>query len=237
VLAGLRAAASVTAGYLPAAVAFGVAARQAGLSVFEAVFMAATVYSGASQFALVGLISSGAPALVAGVSALLLSLRHVLYGPALAPSLRSVRGWRVGVVAYGLTDEVFAVALGRLRQRQASFGWMVGLEAGAWVPWLSGIAAGAIAGAAIVQKVPVVAPALSFALPALFVALLVSLVPPDSGSWVSGNRRAGVGAVVAAGTAAAGFYLAGQESWGVLAAGVAGPVTGVCLKKWGTRGR
>lgn len=119
----MRAGAPVTAGYLPAAVAFGVAAREAGLSVFEAVFMAATVYSGASQFALVGLISSGAPALVAGVSALLLSLRHVLYGPALAPSLRYIRGWRVGVVAYGLTDEIFAVALGRLRQRQANFGW------------------------------------------------------------------------------------------------------------------
>lgn len=233
----MRAGAPVTAGYLPAAVAFGVAAREAGLSVFEAVIMAATVYSGASQFALVGLISSGAPALVAGVSALLLSLRHVLYGPALAPSLRYIRGWRVGVVAYGLTDEVFAVALGRLRQRQANFGWMMGLEAAAWVPWLSGIAAGAIAGAAITKKAPVVAPALSFALPALFVALLVSLIPSDSRARMSGNRLASVGAILAAGTVAAGFYFAGQESWGVLAAGVAGPVAGVCLKRWGNRGR
>jgi len=209
-----------------------VAARQAGLSVFDAVFMAAVVYSGASQFALVGLISSGAPALVAGVSALLLSLRHVFYGPVLAPSLRRVGGWRKAVVAFGLTDEVFAVALGRLRQRPATFSWMVGLEAGAYVPWLSGIAAGAIAGDALVRQVPLIAPALSFALPALFVALLATLLPLDSGSRASGIRLASIGAVAVAGAVAGVLYFAGLENWGVLAAGVAGPVAGICLKKW-----
>ncbi len=57
---GLRASLPVVLGYLPAAVAFGVAAREAGLSTVEALLMSLVVYSGASQFALVGLVAAGA---------------------------------------------------------------------------------------------------------------------------------------------------------------------------------
>jgi predicted branched-subunit amino acid permease len=51
---GLRASVPVVVGYLPAAVAFGVAARGAGLSTAETLLMSLIVYSGTSQFALVG---------------------------------------------------------------------------------------------------------------------------------------------------------------------------------------
>jgi len=50
----------VVVGYLPTAVAFGVAVQSAGLNATETVLMSLIVYSGASQFALVGLLAAGA---------------------------------------------------------------------------------------------------------------------------------------------------------------------------------
>lgn len=215
----------VVAGYVPAAVALGVAARGAGLSSVETVSMSLVVYSGASQFAIVGLVAAGASWLVMAGTALVLGARHVLYGPALAPNLRLRAGGRAALAAFGLTDEVFAVAAARLAREPAGFGWLFGLEVGAYVSWAFGSWLGAAAGSAVIGALPLLAPALSFALPALFVALLVAMTM-GAGSDAS---RPIAGAVLVAGTVAAALYPAGLGSWGVLAAGVAGPAVGLLL--------
>lgn len=220
---GLRASLPVVAGYVPAAVALGVAARGAGLSTTETVLMSLVVYSGASQFAIVGFVAAGASWLVMAGTALVLGARHVLYGPALAPNLRLRAGGRAALAAFGLTDEVFAVASARLAREPAGFGWLFGLEVGAYVSWASGTWLGVAAGTAMVEALPVLAPALSFALPALFVALLVAMTTQ------AGASGPVVGALLAAGTVAAAAYLAGFESWSVPAAGVAGPLAGLAL--------
>lgn len=221
---GLRASLPIVVGYVPAAVAFGVAARGAGLSTAETVLMSLVVYSGASQFAIVGLVAAGASWLVMAGTALVLGARHVLYGPALAPNLRLRAGGRAALAAFGLTDEVFAVATERLAREPAGFGWLFGLEAGAYVSWAFGSWVGVAAGAAMVEALPFLAPALSFALPALFVALFVAMT---TGAGVSGPVA---GALVAAGAVAAAAYSAGFESWSVPAAGVAGPLVGLALR-------
>ncbi len=59
--AGVWASLPVVVGYVPAAIAFGVAARGAGLGTTEALLMSLIVYSGASQFAIVGLVAAGVP--------------------------------------------------------------------------------------------------------------------------------------------------------------------------------
>jgi len=73
---------------------------------------------------------------------------------------------------------------------------------------------------------PSLLPALSFALPALFVALLVSLT--RSGDVVLRSMPFPVTvAVFTAATVAVALYLVGLESWSVPAAGVSGPVAGL----------
>ena len=227
---GLRASVPIVLGYLPAAVAFGVAARGAGLSTAEALLMSLVVYSGASQFALVGLVVAGTSWFLMAAIPLVLGLRHVLYGPSLAPHLRRLGIGRAATVAFGLTDEVFAVASVRLEGRLASanFGWLLGLEIGAYTSWALGTWIGGVAGTAVVAALPSLAPALSFALPALFVALLVSLVRSE-GTAPGGASTPVVGAVLVAAMVAATLYLSGMGSWSVPAAGVAGPVAGLLL--------
>lgn len=227
---GLRASLPLVAGYVPAAIAFGVTARQAGLDLTETVFMSLVVYSGASQFALAGLIASGAAWAVAAVAGLLLSLRHVLYGPTLVRHLRKLGSWRGALVAYGLTDEVFAVASVELPRVRDPFRWMAAMQTAVFASWIGGTWLGASAGAAATEAVPSLAPALSFALPALFVALLAAMILPVS---QSGKRGMGelTGAISAAGAVAAAFHLMSLENWSVLAAGVAGPLAGAVISR------
>jgi 4-azaleucine resistance transporter AzlC len=231
---GLRAAFPIAVGYLPTAVAFGVAARGAGLSTVETVVMSLIVYSGASQFALAGLVAAGSSWFVMAAISLVLGVRHVLYGPSLAPHFRRRRigTGRAAAAAFGLTDEVFAVASVKLERLppSAKFGWLLGLETGAYTSWALGTWIGGVAGTAVVAALPSLASALSFALPALFVALLVSLVrAEDSELW--GVPRPVAGAILVAAIVAAVFYLVGLRSWSVPAAGVAGPAVGLLIRR------
>lgn len=93
-----------------AGLAFGTAAVAAGLSPAQSVFMSLFVFTGASQFALVGVIAGGG-SLVAGVmGALLLGARNTLYGLRLA-DLLGWKGARRALAAHGVIDETTAAAL------------------------------------------------------------------------------------------------------------------------------
>ena len=222
---GLGASVPVVIGYVPAAIAFGVAARGAGLGTTEALLMSLVVYSGASQFAIVGLVASGVPWLVMAATALVLGLRHVIYGPSLAPHLRGLTPRRSTLAAFGLTDEVFAVAASSLPRKPSGLGWMLGLELGAYASWALGSLLGAAAGDALVEELPILAPALSFALPALFVALLVPMMKTPA----QGTGKPIAATVLAAGAVATALHLAGFEAWSIPAAGVAGPAVGLLV--------
>ncbi|WP_324715836.1 AzlC family ABC transporter permease [Carboxydochorda subterranea] len=211
-------------GYVPAAVAFGAAARQAGLSVQESVAMSLLVYAGASQFALAGMIGAGVPGVAAAVTALVLNLRHVLYGPALAPWLSRLSRPAAALAAFGLTDEVFAVASGILPRTPASGAWLFGLEVAAYGSWVLGTWMGAAGGQAAATLLPSVAPAMNFALPALFVALLVSLVAPRKELGMPASAFVGGAVALAA-------WLLGRGRWGVLTAGVVGPLAGLAVAR------
>jgi predicted branched-subunit amino acid permease len=153
----------------------------------------------------------------------------VLYGPALAPRLLFARKARAALAAFGLTDEVFAVAFSKSSRRPVGFLWVLCLGACAYASWLAGTYLGASAGPALVGALPSLAPALSFALPSLFVALLMPALWP-------GKLDAPVAVSVAgAGVVAGMLYLAGLEGLSVLAAGVVGPVFGISLQRWSGR--
>lgn len=91
--------------------AFGAAGSAAGLSVAQTCALSCLMFTGASQFALVGVLGAGGAPFAAVASALLLGTRNTLYGLRLAGSL-DVHGWRRAVAAHGVIDETTAMALG-----------------------------------------------------------------------------------------------------------------------------
>lgn len=90
--------------------AFGAAGTAAGLTVAQTCTLSLLMFTGASQFALVGVLGAGGTPLAAVAGALLLGTRNTLYGLRLARPL-GLRGWRRALAAHGVIDETTAMAL------------------------------------------------------------------------------------------------------------------------------
>jgi len=91
-------------------VAFGAAAVSSGLTVWQASALSLLAFTGASQFALAGVIASGGSLLAGTAGAILLGSRNTLYGLRLAEILRP-RGLFRLPAALGVIDETTAVTL------------------------------------------------------------------------------------------------------------------------------
>ncbi len=110
-------------------VAFGAAGIAAGFSLIQTCLLSLLTFSGASQFAVVGVLGSGGTALAGIATASLLGIRNALYGLRLAPLLR-LRGWRKVAGAQVTIDESTGVALGQsdLGEEAMKQGfWLTGL--------------------------------------------------------------------------------------------------------------
>lgn len=128
-------------------VSFGALSVASGLSVWETCALSLLMFSGGSQFALIGVLGGGGSAAAAVSSASLLGIRNAMYGIALAPSL-SVRRLRRVVAAQLTIDESTAVAAGQPEQPARPLGfWLTG--ATIYVGWNATTLAGALAGNAI----------------------------------------------------------------------------------------
>lgn len=146
--------------------AFGVLATTNGLTVAQAMAMSLLVFTGASQFAAIGVIGAGGTEPAALGSALLLAARNGFYGLALAQHLRS-RLWRRVVGAQVVIDESTALALAQEdpADRERAL-WAGGLSV--FVFWNIGTLFGAVGGDAIGDPQAL---GLDAAFPAGFIAL------------------------------------------------------------------
>ncbi|MDR3201850.1 MAG: AzlC family ABC transporter permease, partial [Bifidobacteriaceae bacterium] len=128
-------------------ISFGALAVAAGLTVWQTAALSALMFSGASQFAVVGVIGAGGSAVAAVASAGLLGVRNGLYGLQDGPLLRA-RGWRRVLAAQLTIDESTAVAAAQTDRDAARAGfWWAG--AGVFVLWNALTLVGALAGNAM----------------------------------------------------------------------------------------
>ncbi len=110
-------------------VAFGAASVAAGFSVLQSCLFSLMTFTGASQFAAVGVVASGGAAGSAVAAAALLGTRNTLYGIQMAPVLKA-RGLRRIVAAHITIDESTGVSLSqapRGTQAMREGFWMTGL--------------------------------------------------------------------------------------------------------------
>ncbi|MEV5411745.1 AzlC family ABC transporter permease [Thermopolyspora sp. NPDC052614] len=99
-------------------VAFGAAAITAGLDVAQACVLSLFAFTGASQFALAGVVGGGGDLVAGTAGALLLGARNGLYGLRLAGPL-GVRGLKRFAAAHAVIDETTAVATAQLTDTRA----------------------------------------------------------------------------------------------------------------------
>ncbi|NEK59947.1 AzlC family ABC transporter permease [Geodermatophilus sabuli] len=148
--------------------AFGAAADAAGLAVWQAVVLSALMFTGASQFALVGVLGAGGGGPAAIGSALLLGTRNTLYGVRLLPLLEPRGWWRRLGAAHWVIDETTALAVAAPDRRQARLAFVVG-GATLYLTWNATTVAGALGAAALGETARA---ALDAVVPAAFLALL-----------------------------------------------------------------
>ena len=182
-LLGVKDALPLLGGYIPVAISFGLISVQAGFSALETVLISVLIYAGASQFLFVAMAASAAPLWLLVLMTLLINARHLVYGPNLAPYLPPGRWWPW--LMHGLTDQIFALAHSRLPQLAVTdrLGWYSAAALVAWFSWIAGTALGAVAGAEITQRWPMLGEVMPFALPALFLVLLAPRFTSSIWTW------------------------------------------------------
>lgn len=167
--AGARAALPIVLGYVPVGIAFGVLARQAGLSLWEATAMSLFVYAGASQFIAADMLAAGAAFIPIILTTFMVNLRHLLMSSAIACHLGRRPLKTAAAVSAELTDESFALLMCRPEYMAQRPAFIIGLQLTAQAAWVGGTAAGAAFGAFIDSS----SYGIPFALPALFISLLI----------------------------------------------------------------
>ncbi len=129
------------------ALSFGALSVAAGLNVPETCALSLLMFTGASQFALIGVVGSGGSPFAGAASALLLGVRNGLYGLRLSPLL-GVRGARRLGAAQLVIDESTAMAIAQPSEPLARVAfYATGLSI--YVLWNLGTLADALAGRAI----------------------------------------------------------------------------------------
>jgi predicted branched-subunit amino acid permease len=116
-------------------VAFGAASVASGFSVLQTCLFSLLTFTGASQFAAVGVVGSGGAAISAVAAATMLGTRNALYAIQMAPLLR-VRGLRRVAAAHLTIDESTGVALSQAPRGTAAMRagfWLTG--SGVYVFW------------------------------------------------------------------------------------------------------
>ncbi|WP_441791647.1 AzlC family ABC transporter permease [Leifsonia sp. YAF41] len=143
--------ASLAVGIATAAygISFGALAVASGLDIWQTCFLSLVMFSGGSQFAVIGVLASGGlaagPSAIAG--AVLLGTRNSIYGMRTS-SIVGPGFWRRVAAAWITIDESTAVALAQPTPRSRSIGfWVTGLII--FVGWNLTTLLGALIGDAI----------------------------------------------------------------------------------------
>lgn len=147
---------------------FGAISVASGLDALQTQALSLLMFTGGSQFALVGVLGAGGGAVAAVLTAWLLGVRNSMYALSMAPTLR-VTGWRRLAAAEITIDESTAMALSHpepVAAARHAF-WSTGIAV--YVLWNIGTLLGALGAAAIGDPATL---GLDAAIPAAFMALL-----------------------------------------------------------------
>ena len=217
---GARDIVPMIVGAIPFGIIFGTLASGAGLSAWQTLGMSMLVFAGSAQFIAITLLGGGAGAAVVLLTTLVVNLRHALYSATLQPFVRHLPSrWRMPL-AFGLTDEAFAVVQHRYAEPDDSphkHWYFLGGALAMYLNWQLCTLVGVIFG----QAVPNLAAwGLDFAMLATFIGIVVPMLR---------NKPQVAAALVAGAVALACHGL--PYKLGLMVAALCGILVGVVLER------
>lgn len=196
-------------------ISFGVLAVGAGLSPAQACVMSMLVFTGASQFAFIGVLAGGGGALAAMGPAVMLAMRNAAYGLSLVPILPKRLRDRA-LLAHLVIDETTAMARAQDDPGMARRAFLAtGISV--WLCWNAGTLIGALIGGGLGDP-------RALGLDAMFPAAFLALLAPQL-------RRPGAPVAAVAGAMIAVAVLPFAPAGVPVIAALAGVVPGVLVAK------
>lgn len=167
---GLRDGIPIALGYISVSFTFGLQAVSSGLYWWESVLISLTNLTSAGQFAGLDIMIRGGGFWVEMACAqLVINLRYSLMSLSLSQkadgSLKGIHRWLTG---FGITDEIFAVAMGN--KNEVSRNYLYGLILLPVLGWTSGTLLGAAAGQILPE---IVRSSLGIAIYGMFIAIII----------------------------------------------------------------
>ncbi len=172
IVAGARATVPIAVAVFAYGLIFGVLARQAHLSIVEAVLMSGLVFAGSSQFVALRLWTIPLPVTTIIIMTLIVNLRLLLMGAALRPWLARIPPLAAYGSVFFMADENWALTMAQFARGGRNGAFLLGSGLTLFAAWLGATLAGGILGNVIGD------PArwgLDFAFTAVFIALVVGL--------------------------------------------------------------
>jgi len=213
----LRAAMGIGLYAMAFGASFGAISIGSGLTLPQTMVLSLVMFTGASQFAFVGVAASGGSPFAAVPAALLLGMRNAFYGVPISEILH-LRGFARLWTAHFVIDETTAMAIGQATPRARRFAfWTTGMIL--FSLWQLGSLAGALVGRAV-NPTDI---GLDAAAPAVFLALLWPMLRRREGRWLALGGAAvalalipvappGIPVIASAGVALVGGLLPSREA-------------------------
>lgn len=142
---GLKDGIPIFLGYFAVSITFGIAAKNAGVSVFEAALMSATNLTSAGQVAALDIIENSGSYVAMALSQLIINLRYCLMSSALSQKLpHKMPFFHRFIMSFGVTDEIFGVSVGVPDKLSPYYSY--GLMSAAIPGWTLGTVLGVLGG-------------------------------------------------------------------------------------------
>ncbi len=205
------------------ALVFGVLAVNSGLTIAQACLMSLTIFAGASQFIALPMIQKGSTIGALTAMALVVNLRHLLYGLNIGRKYPDAGTWKLLGISLGIVDETYAFNTIGPGGFKKSIPYFAGTAICSYTAWNVGTLVGAVAGK---WTAALNTGALDFAMPAVFISMVGSSIRRETDWFVIGLSIV---------TALLAFTLAGGH-WHLFAAGLLVPFVASTLFREGTHG-
>ena len=215
---GVRQAFPIILGAVPIGIAYGILSQQAGLGLLPTLGLSLFVFAGASQFMAVSMMQNGMEMGSIIGATFIVNFRHVLMSASIAPCLASWKMWQRLLLGGMLTDETFALHSLNFSRGNLDPVSAMTLNFAFYIAWAASGMAGYNLGAMIANPE---AWGLDFALPAMFVGLLLS----------SCKNKMAVAAAVTGGAVSVGLHLLNAGDWAVFLGALAGATAGVIFNE------
>lgn len=172
---GIKDGLPICIGYFAVSFAFGISAARSGLSWLEALLISMTNLTSAGQVAGTPVIAGGGTLVELAVSQLVINSRYALMSVAVSQKLgKSVGLPHRFLIAFGITDEVFAVSVSN--EKNVGKRYMYGLILTPWLGWSLGTLCGALADNLLPA---VVISSLGVAIYGMFIAIVVPVMKTE----------------------------------------------------------